>query len=177
MRIEQRFERMAVPDFPSHLHDEVKDYLADRTVGMTALVRDGNREVSTQIGSGTLIWLGGRRAILTADHVVDRLLEAPRMGVLSDFTGRLRRISFDLDHIDLLRLGNPGYGPDGPDLAVMFLPPCDDLDRLINNKIFHNLDRRLATTYAIAVGMRLAAHPPHRSRRAQLTHRAPTSGD
>jgi hypothetical protein len=30
---------------------------------------------------------------------------------------------------------------------------------------------------AIAVGMRITAHPPHRSRRAQLTHRAPTSGN
>ena len=29
----------------------------------------------------------------------------------------------------------------------------------------------------IAVGMRIAAHPPHRSRRARFTHRAPTSGE
>ena len=29
----------------------------------------------------------------------------------------------------------------------------------------------------IAVGMPVAGHPPHRSRRAQFAHRAPTSGE
>ena len=29
----------------------------------------------------------------------------------------------------------------------------------------------------VAVGMPVARHPPHRSRRALLTHRAPTSGN
>ena len=30
--------------------------------------------------------------------------------------------------------------------------------------------------FMVAVGMRVAPHPPHRSRRALLTHRAPASG-
>jgi hypothetical protein len=34
----------------------------------------------------------------------------------------------------------------------------------------------LAETDEFAVGMRIAAHPPHRSERAQFRHSAPTSG-
>jgi hypothetical protein len=34
----------------------------------------------------------------------------------------------------------------------------------------------LGQSFMVAVGMRVAPHPPHRSRRALLTHRAPASG-
>ena len=35
---------------------------------------------------------------------------------------------------------------------------------------------KVAETDEFAVGMRIAAHPPHRSERAQLRHSAPTLG-
>lgn len=37
--------------------------------------------------------------------------------------------------------------------------------------------RASATPQAIAVGMHVTVHPPHRSRRAAFPHRAPTLGD
>ena len=36
---------------------------------------------------------------------------------------------------------------------------------------------RRGASDSVAVGMPIARHPPHRSRRALLTHRAPASGN
>jgi hypothetical protein len=53
---------------------------------------------------------------------------------------------------------------------------CRHLSAIVNQQRRSALAEVLAETDEFAVGMRIAAHPPHRSERAQFRHSAPTLG-
>lgn len=147
--MEEETRRLRVSEFPDALHDEIAVRLAFHSVGLSSLRLHENVERSTQSGSGTLVKFHGRHAILTADHVVHQLHDGSSVGLLTDFSGGLRRIVFERVGLDFLRLGSDDYfDGQGPDLAVIFLPTGETLASLIAHKNFYDLDRRIAALKA-----------------------------
>ena len=95
---------MHVSDFPRELHDEVADHLALSSVGFSTIRIADGVEHSSASGSGTLIRLTGRLAILTADHVAEQLQAADRVSLLVDWRGGLRRCAYDRGQLSIARL-------------------------------------------------------------------------
>jgi len=135
-----------VSEFPDDLHDEVANHLALSSVGFSVITAEDGEVVHRPSGSGTLIRLFGRLAILTADHVVDQLLEAKQISLLVDWTGELRRCTYEPRYLHILRLARGADDGDGPDLAVIFLPSGSEAtSTLVAHKSFYDLDKRIAT--------------------------------
>jgi hypothetical protein len=135
-----------VRDFPSQLHDEVADRLALSSVGLSTIQSIDGKEHSRPAGSGTLVRLCGRRAILTADHVAQLLEAADRVNVLVDWQGAPRRCSYERQQLTIARLARGADDGHGPDLAVVFLPEAlAATSTLVVNKVFHDLDRRIGS--------------------------------
>lgn len=135
-----------ISDVPSSLHDEVADRLSLFSVGFSAVTVTNRGEKSTASGSGTLVQVDGRRAVLTADHVAEQLEKADRVSLLIDWSGGLRRCVFERPHLSFARLARGADDGEGPDLALIFLPIADEaVSSLVAHKSFYNLDHRIAT--------------------------------
>lgn len=135
-----------ISDVPSALHDEIAERLALHSVGLSAVTVVDGLEKSKASGSGTLVQIDGRRAILTADHVVEQLEKADRTSLLIDWSGGLRRCSYERSHLSFVRLARGADDGQGPDLALIFVPLGDDAaSTLVAHKSFYDLDRRILT--------------------------------
>lgn len=133
-----------IGEFPSKLHDEVANRLALGSVGMSTIRVIDGIEQARPCGSGSLITLRGRRGILTADHVAEKLEDADRVNLLVDWQGGLRRCAYEREELMIARLARGTDDGDGPDLAIVFLPEQAEATKtLIDNKVFYDLDRRI----------------------------------
>ena len=75
------------------------------------------------IGSGTLVATSGRRAILTAEHVLRKLMreipQGSRLGLLLD--PNMPRITISMNAVSCVPLARGKLDAEGPDLGVMLL--------------------------------------------------------
>lgn len=139
--MQMREERVHVSELPRAVHDEVSESLKHFTVGITRVHRRDRRETSEFVGSGTLAIVNGQPCILTADHVLAELASCDRVGLISDFDGGLRRIAYDLPHVQVRRLARGQVDAEGPDLGAIILPEAN-LGALKATKTFYNIDAR-----------------------------------
>ena len=95
------------------------------------------------VGSGTLVFLNGRPAILTADHVVEALPRSGRVGLMCPTIDNDETFcpKLQMEYAISVRVPRGAHPEIGPDLAVLFLPP-DVAATLQAKKSFFNLDRR-----------------------------------
>ena len=98
-------------------------------------------------GSGTLVSIGGTKAILTAGHVLDDLPQKGRIGLLlpTRFGPTLGNVSFQMDHVKREYLGRGENRSDGPDLGLLVLPAPVASKVIPSTKTFYNLLRRRET--------------------------------
>jgi hypothetical protein len=143
-----------VADVPRELNEEVGRRIADYSVGLVRLsaANGGDAQLG---GSGTLIKVGERHAILTAGHVVDYLWEATEFGVVIPRvqSGQRHRLAFQtglLEKIVMPRVKNlPESLP--PDIALIILPSSQASD-IAASKSFWDLSRTKDD---------LLSNPPH----------------
>lgn len=96
------------------------------------------------LGSGVLVAVGGKRAILTADHVAERLKQEGRIDLIS-FGGTTPRVPVIVAAQFLfVRVGPGRGGRAGPDLAVILFKDEALASGLAAKQSFVNLDRRKA---------------------------------
>jgi hypothetical protein len=110
------------------------------SIGLATLSQTYGVEDALLRGSGTLIQRGNRRAILTADHVVDES-NFPRTGELLLITAtNLERTRIDVSKISLDRIARGCDDGQGPDLALIHLSE-PIASALAAKKSFVNLDK------------------------------------
>jgi hypothetical protein len=96
-------------------------------------------------GSGTLVSVGGVRAILTAAHVLTRLPDDETIGLILPTRLSIARVrplvTIDMNAAKKVVFGDGKDKPDGPDLGLLLLPDSY-WSMFPSGKIFFNLSKR-----------------------------------
>jgi hypothetical protein len=121
--------------------DRVCDHIVQYTVGLSRVVRRDNKEDFTLIGTGTLVVVGGLHSILTADHVVAEIHSSDDLGLLTSFSGQLRRHVLPFSHLGIRRIARGKDDARGPDIGLIVLPQAN-VGALRAEKTFFNIDKR-----------------------------------
>ena len=128
-------------DLPEFVFDEVRENIRHYTVGFYRAEKGVDPVL---LGSGVLVSVRNKRAILTAHHVI-QVMKEPRekrtLGLL--FADRSEAHAVDPAAIRLLEIARGKRDSDGPDLGAVVLTPHSSILSSINAyKIFFNLDKR-----------------------------------
>lgn len=134
-------EKLQISDIPRAVMDPVCDHIAQYTVGLSRLVRKNNKEDFRLIGSGTLVTVGGLDCVLTAEHVLAEIRNPDSLGLITSFTGELRRHAFPASHLVIHRIAKGTDDSSGPDIGLIVLPQTN-IGTLRAEKSFFNIDGR-----------------------------------
>jgi hypothetical protein len=134
-------EKLHILNLPSTIIDRVWDHISQYTVGLSRITRDGNKESFRLIGTGTLVIVGGLYCVLTADHVLAEIRSYDQLGLLTSFTGELRRHAFPFLHLGIHRIARGQDDSSGPDIGIISLPQAS-IGSLRSEKTFFNIDKR-----------------------------------
>ncbi len=99
------------------------------------------------LGSGTLVSIDSTRAILTADHVLEKLPQTVGLIFPTRFDNspqaapRLPAI-ISVDYLEKKRIGRGEQEADGPDLGILVLPRPIVSQHIPSTKTFYNLSKR-----------------------------------
>jgi len=100
--------------------DPITDVIKWSTLGFVNVTKEN----ASSAGSGTLVNVDGRDAILTAAHVLDALLKIKTVGVVVFTEGhQIQRTEIDMQRVNYIRLACSNYTINGPDLALVWLYP------------------------------------------------------
>ena len=128
--------QIQIQDLPSPLLHKIVERLAQHTVGF---LRDQNSSGPPELlGSGILVAAGKTRAILTAQHVIEKLPTTGRLGLLLERTNQPQNI--DRQGVTPLRIAR-GRNDLGPDLGAVILAPSI-AGSIGSIKTFYSLDKR-----------------------------------
>ena len=136
-----RTEQLHIKDLPGTTIDCACDDVAQFTVGLQRLVGEEKTEDIHLIGTGTLVTIGGKHGVLTADHVLAELKGGDRLVLLSSFSGALRRHKFDQLYLQIHRIARGPVECEGPDVGLIVLPEAG-IGNLKAEKLFYNIDKR-----------------------------------
>jgi hypothetical protein len=103
----------------------------------------GNEDDAVVAGSGTLVSAGKRRAILTADHVLEQIPTSGKVWLVlcrEGWTGT-HRFELNAGVLHKITVGKASHTADGPDIGILVLPP-PEAARLEAKQTFYNLDKR-----------------------------------
>lgn len=117
--------------------------IADYAVGFAKFIDDRTGADAHLAGSGTLVAIDETHGILTADHVLQHLPNTGEVGLIlpTQFHAQLHRFTIRMEFADKIRVGRGPVDSDGPDLAVLVLPPSD-VGTIQSSKSFYNLSGR-----------------------------------
>ncbi len=104
---------------------------------------DEGRDGILPSGSGVFVNIGGVKGILTAAHVIRKILKHPRCHLLlfNEKEAPAPKLAFNTDQRDAVTIGKID-GRDGPDLGFLKLP--HELEGwLLSKAVFYNFDVRL----------------------------------
>ena len=128
--------QIQIQDLPTPLQNKVVARLAQHTIGFLRVQNSsGPPEL---LGSGVLVADGNTRAILTAQHVIEKLPTTERLGLILERTNQPQNI--DRQGVTLLKIAR-GRNDLGPDLGavILALPIAGSIGSI---KSFYNLDKR-----------------------------------
>src|SRR5882672_2271471 len=135
-------EKLHIHDLPQQTVDAVCDRIAGFTVGLFRITNEHGRENLVSIGAGTLVTTAGLHGVLTADHVVAELRSDEPLGMIADYTGKLSRLRFERQHLQVDRIARGSDDSRGPDLGFIRLAP-NDIGMLKAQKSFFNIEKRM----------------------------------
>ena len=101
----------------SQLAQLVTQGLEKQSIGLLVL-KDNN---PSRLGSGTLVQVGEKKAILTAAHVLEDLPEDGQLGLIVEDRAHHTTIQISKDNLEKRVLGKYGATTSGPDLAYILL--------------------------------------------------------
>ena len=122
---------------------DVADSLADYLAGFVLI----NEDKARFLGSGTLVRTTRITAILTAGHVLARLPERGRVGLVlpTRFEPMLRMETLRMEYTKRVCLGRGENMSDGPDIGVLVMPDLVASKTIPSTKTFYNLLKRQET--------------------------------
>lgn len=117
--------------------------IADFTIGFIRLRNRDGAEDADAAESGTLVTVGALHGILTAAHVLTKLPEHGKVGIVRfpRAGSAPQKFAIDMSHTERLLVGCNVSKADGPDLGFLRLSP-NDVAILNATNVFFNLDRR-----------------------------------
>lgn len=122
--------------------DKAVNKLSDYSVGFAKLVKTKNSEDAVLAGSGTLVSVDGRHAILTADHVLEFLPNRGKVGLIlpTRFPAHIQKPTIDMQLAQKVTIGRGDTESAGPDIGALLLPlPIVDIIR--RTKSFYNISK------------------------------------
>lgn len=117
--------------------------LADYSIGFVKLY-EGESSIDGELGgSGTLVSINGRYAILTADHVLENLPNTGNVGLIlpTRYGAQLHRVTLNMALAQKVRIARGTVESDGPDIGVLLIP-TPIVSTIKASKSFYNLDKK-----------------------------------
>jgi len=133
-------EEVRFADIPHELFESVTRQLSNYTVAFFRIEETPSTEDAVLLGSGTLVEIDGVYGILTAHHVMEVLPKKGDVGFL--LFSNLHRYTISADFLGYIKVARELIESDGPDLAVIILPPAN-LGQIKALKSFYNLGLKL----------------------------------
>lgn len=133
-------EFVEIADIPEALKSEVVRRLADHTVGFLRVEGTPQAQDANLIGSGTLVVISTRFAILTAHHVIEELPTTGRLGILLSPTHTPH--SIDIQGLRCLKIARGDDDSVGPDLGAVLLLAHPIISSIKAIKSFYDLEPR-----------------------------------
>lgn len=126
-----------------HLLETASNELADYAAGFAILEGKGPITDAVLGGSGTLVTVGSRYAVLTADHVLENLPNSGEVGLIlpTRFQAKLHKVVIDMALAHKIRIARGQVESEGPDLGALILPETV-ASTIKSTKSFYNLTRR-----------------------------------
>jgi hypothetical protein len=117
--------------------------LVDYSIGFVKIEEKQDPIDAKLGGSGTLVLVEGKHAILTADHVLDHLPNSGKVGLVlpTRFGAQLHRVTVDMTLAQKVRIARGHVESEGPDLGTLLIP-TDVVGTIKSIKSFYNLSRR-----------------------------------
>jgi hypothetical protein len=132
-------EIIPLTEIPATLFEHAIKDIANYSIGFAEVKNGPRRQEVFLRGSGTLIAVGEKRAILTADHVVEKLPRDGRLGLI--LSPSRQQYTIDTRGLVFLRIARGTDDSKGPDLGAVILSPsiASSIGAI---KTFYNLDIR-----------------------------------
>ena len=120
-------DTMGLREFPPTLFEDIAKRLSDYTVGLVKLPGDENSVGAAVGGSGTLVRVDQRHAILTAAHVLDDFGTTQNIGLIlaTRFTPILHRYVLQSEAVNPVEVACGRNGAEDPDLGLLLLSEAD----------------------------------------------------
>jgi len=125
---------------------EVASDLSNYSVSFVEFYEDSDQEYGDLKGSGTLVLVEGKHAILTADHVIKELQRSREIGIILGSMVRPQRHRFTIDMeselIEVISIARGNIESIGPDLGILYIFDPDKINTISSIKSFYNLSKR-----------------------------------
>jgi hypothetical protein len=144
-------EMVLVKDIPPGVIESVSQGLAAYTIAFLRSHDATRPHEADLLGTGVLVSVGSRRAILTAAHVAQELPRAGRIGVFLQRTSHVH--SIDALGVSIVRIARGSDATSGPDLTVVILAPSV-AGSIAVRKSFYSLDTNRERVLASALDLR-----------------------
>ena len=129
----------SITEIPEELIKSATEHLWQFTVGFVGVETKNKVQKATLLGSGVLVKLNGRHALLTAAHVIDVLPRSGRLGLVLSMTPE--QTTIDVSGINYLKIARGDKAEAGPDIAAVLLS-SSVASAIEARKTFYNLTAR-----------------------------------
>ncbi len=143
--------------------DTMKESIAGCSVALVGFTVQGNRHKASFAASGTFVEMASKKGILTARHVIEKILdESPYLGL--SIQSKEHHFMIPREYVHVVEAPKRNERARGPDLAFVLLLSQEKLDFIEAHKYFLNLDKRrkriLSESLQIGLGFwTLSGHP------------------
>jgi len=143
--------------------DVIKERIADCSVALVRITVEGKRHKASFAASGTFVEIASKKGILTASHVVKKILAESSQFALS-IQQRTHHFAIRREEVHVIEVPKPDKHAKGPDLAFVLFLRQDQVDTIQTHKYFLNLDKRrervLSEPLPTAVGFWIVSGHP-----------------
>jgi hypothetical protein len=125
----------------SLISSQTMSRIGQHSIGFVRLI--GEEDDAVIAGSGTLIAAGGRHAILTADHVLEKVPSSGSLWLVicREVPTTPNRLHIDASATQKITIGKASHDHHGPDIGILLLSRTD-AERLQTWLTFYNIDKR-----------------------------------
>jgi hypothetical protein len=132
-------QKLSLGDLPEGVINAAARDLAQYSIGFLRVESTPRGQDAVLLGSGTLVSVGSKRAVLTAHHVLSVLPRTGRVGLV--ISTSVQQHTVDTQGLTYLQIARGTKDVDGPDLGAVVLAPSI-AGAIAAKKTFYNLDLR-----------------------------------
>jgi hypothetical protein len=134
MQIKDMFDKLSNKE-------ALKESIANCSVALVGIKVEGNHHKASFAASGTFVEIASKKGILTARHVIKRILAESQQFALS-IQQRRHHFAIRREEVYVIEVPKPDKHAKRPDLAFVLLLHQDKLETIQTHKYFLNLDKQ-----------------------------------